>query len=141
MNVAKCRTTQSNRCRNIRKSALHQYHICSIYRNICSCSDRNSHVCSCQCRSIIDTVSDHGYFSLILQSADHFFFSFRQYPCDNFVHSSLRSDGTGCLFIVTCKHDHPDSHILQFLHCLGTVFFDHICNCDHPQKSSVSGKE
>ena len=130
MNIFKGCAAHANSRRHITQSALHQYHICCINGDVCSCSNGNAHICTGQCRRVIDSIAHHGNLAFFFQSTDHAFLAIRKNPCNHFIHARLFANGFCGAFVVTGQHDNFNAHVLKFLHCLRTVFFNNIRNCD-----------
>ena len=141
MDIPQRCAAQTDGCRHIAQTAFHQNDIRCIDCHIGSCTDGDTGICSCQCRCIIDSISDHRHFALRLQAADHAFLSIRQYSGDHFIHTCLYTDRTGCLLIVPGKHNHTDSHIAKLRDCLRAVFLHGICHGNHTEQSPVSCKK
>ena len=134
-------TAETDRSRNITQAALHQDNIGSVDCNICSGTDRDSDISPCKSRSIVDTVTDHGNFALLLQGADHAFFAIRENSGNDIVHACLSTDCSCGTFVVTGQHNYADAHVLKFSDCLWAVFFDNISDCNNSDQFAVSCKK
>ena len=141
MDIPKRCTAQANSCRHITQPAVHQHYIRSVNGHIRSGPDRNTDICPGQCRRIIDTVTDHGNLALLLKISNDTFLPFREYLRNDFVHTGLHSDRLRGPLIVSRQHNYTDAHILQFMHCLWTVFLNNICHCNNAGKSLVTHKQ
>ena len=56
------------------------------------------------------------------------FLAVGQNTCNYFVYSCLFTYGCSSFFVISCQHDHTDSHGLKLTYGLGAVFFDDISN-------------
>ena len=141
MNILKGGAAKPDCRRHICKLAVHQDHVGRVNRHICPGSDGNSDIGSCQRGSVVDPVSCHSRFPLLLQSADYAFLSVRQYACNHFVHAGQLSDRFGRSLVIARQHYHTDTHILQFTNGFGAFLFHHIRNRNNPRQFSVSAKK
>ena len=111
MNIPQGCPAETNRCRYIGQMALHQYHIGRVNRNISPCSNGNPHICTGKCGCIIDSITDHGGHALLLQFADHTFFSIRKDTCNHFIHTCFSSDRICSTLIIPSQHNDTDSKL------------------------------
>ena len=131
MNVAQGGTAQANGGRYVAETAVHQHHVRSINSNVRACANSHADVRPGQGGSVVNAVAYHGDTSMLLQLADDGFLAVGQYPGNYFVHASLGTNGVSGALIVAGEHHHTDTHVLELLHCLGTVFLDGICHGNH----------
>ena len=111
MDIAECLPADPDGLWHIRQPALHQYDLCRIDCHIGSCPDRDTNVCPCQCRRIVNSVAHHRHFAFFTKFADNCLFAIRQYTCDHFIDSCLLTDGFCRTLIVAGQHDNADSHL------------------------------
>ena len=128
MYISQSGAAQSYGCRSILQTALHQHHIRRIYCHIRPGTYGHSYICPCKGRCIVYSVTHHEDFTLLGKCAHHLFLAVGQNTCNYFVYSCLFTYGCSSLFVISCQHDHTDSHGLKLTYGLGAVFFDDISN-------------
>ena len=141
MNVSKRRTAKSH-CRDgVGKIALHQHHVGGVDGYIRSRAYRYAYVGTRQRRRVVYSVSYHGDFALLLQTAHHFFLSVRHNARYYFVDAGDFSYRIGGAFIVAGKHYHPYAHLLKLGDGSGAVLFDGVRHRYYARKHAAFAKQ
>ena len=112
MDVPQRCTAETDGCRHICETALHENDVCGVNGNIRSGADGDADICTGQCRGIVDAVSHHGDLALCGKFADDSLFSVREDAGNHVIYASLLADRPGGLFVVAGEHDHLDAHVL-----------------------------
>ena len=130
MNVSQRHPAEPDGGGYIAQATFHQDHICCIDSHIRSGTNGNAQISPCQGGGVIDAITHHGHFAILLELTDNRFFAVWQDPSDHMIDAGLLRDGLGRALVITSEHDHLDAHIPQLLDRLRTVFLDDIRHGD-----------
>ena len=148
---------------NSRKIVICQNHCCSVFWHFASGnSHRHSYVCLFQCRSVIHTISCHGYnVSFFLPCTHNTDLVFRrnsgvnrnpfhkvfQFFIGHFVNlctltgfgfifknSNSLCNGSSCHLMISCNHNRTDSCTFTLFYSSFWLFSRRIHHCDQPQE-------
>ena len=126
MNVSQRHPTEPDGGGYIAQATFHQDHICCIDSHIRSGTNGNAQISPCQGGGVIDAITHHSHFTMLLELTDNRLFSVRQDPSDHMINAGLLRDGLGRTLVITSEHDHLDAHVPQLLNRLRAVFLDDI---------------
>ena len=111
----------------LRRIIIQVHHITGFLCSLRTAIHSNAHICLCQCRSIICTVSHHCHqFTGLLLFLDIFHLIFRLSLSYKIIHTSLFCDILCCQRIISSHHHRLHSHLAKAFETFLNTWFDDV---------------